>query len=135
MAAVVIILKHTTILRLSNLSPESALTQAELYYQEANMDLKIQQHLIASSQVHSVEQFVGFIMASDIGLFALAFFIIVSHQVCVESLAVSSHPDLSMPSQSLIQQPLIAFSEVQSLEPFGGFTRSEEHTSELQSPC
>ena len=79
MTAVVIILKHATILRLSNLPPESALTQAELDYQEANMDLKIQQHLIGYSQVQSVEQFAGFIMASDIGLFALAFVMIVSH--------------------------------------------------------
>ena len=62
----------------------------------------IQQPLIASSQVQSAEHFGGFTMASDIGLFALAFVMIVSHQVCAEPLAESTHLDLSMPSQSLV---------------------------------
>jgi len=65
--AVILILKHATLLCLSNLSPESALTQAELAYQEANIDLRIQQYLRASSQEHSVQQFVDFIMATYIG--------------------------------------------------------------------
>ena len=67
--AVILILKHATLLRLSNLSPVSALTQAELDYQEANVDLKIQQHLTVSSQEHSVELLMGFIMATEIGWF------------------------------------------------------------------
>ncbi|KAH9034809.1 hypothetical protein EDB85DRAFT_1945465, partial [Lactarius pseudohatsudake] len=65
--AVIIILKRATSLRLSNLSPEHALTHAELDYREANIDLKIRQHLIASSsQEHSVELFASFIMATDV---------------------------------------------------------------------
>jgi hypothetical protein len=59
-------LKHATFLRASNLSPELALAQAELDYQEANIDLKIQQHL-ESSQEHTSEQLVHFIMDTQIG--------------------------------------------------------------------
>jgi hypothetical protein len=69
--AVILILKHATSLGL-NISPESALTNAELAYQEANIDWKIQEHLTASSQEHSVKQFAAFIMATDIGEFILA---------------------------------------------------------------
>ena len=78
--AIVLIFKHAAFLQLSNLSTESALTRAELDYQEANIDLKIQHHLKASSQEHSVEQFADFIMATDIGSFILPSFKILSHQ-------------------------------------------------------
>ncbi len=80
MEAVILILKHATLLRPSNLLPESTLTQAELDYREANIDLKIQQHLTASSQEHTVELFAGFVMATDIGSFILASGRILSHQ-------------------------------------------------------
>jgi len=81
--AVILILKHATFLRLTSfLSPELALTHAELECREANIDLIIQQHLQVSSQEHSFELCVGFIMATDIGLFILAFFKIISHHVC-----------------------------------------------------
>jgi len=69
--AVIIILKHATFLRLSNLSPESALTHAELGYREANIDSKIQQYLTPPSQEHSLELFAHFIMATDFGSFIL----------------------------------------------------------------
>jgi hypothetical protein len=65
--AVTLIFKHATFLRLSNL-PESALTYAELDYQKANIDVAIQQHLMAHGPEHSVEQFADFIMGTDIGL-------------------------------------------------------------------
>ncbi|KAH9016955.1 hypothetical protein EDB85DRAFT_2018127, partial [Lactarius pseudohatsudake] len=65
--AVIIIVKHATSLRLSNLSPKSALTHAELDYREANIDPKIRRHLTASpSQEHFVELFASFIMATDV---------------------------------------------------------------------
>ena len=67
--AVVIILKHATLLRRSNLPSKSALTQAELEYQVANIDMKIHQHLMVSSQVQPIEQFSDFIMTTDIGWF------------------------------------------------------------------
>jgi hypothetical protein len=70
--AVILILKHATFLQLSNL-PELALTCAELDYQKANIDVAIQQHLMASALEHSVDQFAGFIMSTDIGLFILPF--------------------------------------------------------------
>ena len=66
--AVILILKHATFLLLSGLLPEPAVTQAELDYQKANIDLKIQQHLASSStEVQSVEQLTSFIMATDFG--------------------------------------------------------------------
>ncbi|KAH9020943.1 hypothetical protein EDB85DRAFT_2152711 [Lactarius pseudohatsudake] len=64
--AVILILKHATFLRLSNLRPKSAVTHAELDYRAGNIDLNIQQYLMASSQVHSVELFADFIMATEI---------------------------------------------------------------------
>ena len=79
MVAVILILKHATSLCLSNFPLESALTYAELAYQKANNDLKIQEFLRASSQEHSVQLFSGFIMATDIGLIILASVIIISH--------------------------------------------------------
>ena len=77
--AVILILKHATFLRLSNLSSESALTLADVDYREANVDLIIQQHLTASSQEHSVNLSVAFIMATDIGLFIIASVKMISH--------------------------------------------------------
>jgi hypothetical protein len=77
--AVILILKQATSLCLSNHTPESALTHAELACQEANIDLKIQQFLKTSSEELSVQQFAGFIMGVDIGLFILASVAIISH--------------------------------------------------------
>ena len=65
--AVIIILKHATFLRLSKVSRESALRKADLHYRQANVDQKIQEYL-TTCQVQSVTQFVGFIMATNIGL-------------------------------------------------------------------
>jgi hypothetical protein len=72
--AVTLILKHATLLRTSYL-PEAALTNVELSYQEANIDESIQQYLMACASELSVEQFSGFIMGTDIGLFIFLFFI------------------------------------------------------------
>ena len=77
--AVTLLLKHATFLRLSNL-PESALTYAALDYQKANIDVIIQQHLITHGPAHSVEQFAGFIMSTDIGLHTLPFVTFISYQ-------------------------------------------------------
>ncbi|KAH8985924.1 hypothetical protein EDB86DRAFT_3083144 [Lactarius hatsudake] len=63
--AIILIFKHATFLRLDGLSSESALTQAELDYREANIDLKIRQHLEGSSE-NSVEVSASFLMATDI---------------------------------------------------------------------
>ena len=65
---VILILKHATILRLSN-RPEEALILAGQDYQDANIDLKIQEHLKAFTPKDSVEKFADFIMATNIGLF------------------------------------------------------------------
>ena len=70
MKAVTLILKHATLLRTS-MSAKSALTIAELNYQKANVDVTIQQHLTACAAEQSVEQFVDFVMNTDIGLFIL----------------------------------------------------------------
>ena len=67
-------------LRLSN-TTESALNIAGLDYQNADIDLKIQDHLKASSPKHSVEEFVSFIMATEIGmLIVVCIVILISHQ-------------------------------------------------------
>ena len=71
--AVIIILKHATFLRLSKLSRESALRKADLHYQQANVDLNIQEHLTTACQEQSVKQFIEFIMASNLGLFNLTY--------------------------------------------------------------
>jgi len=63
--AITLILKHATFLRIS-ISPKSALTKAELNYQKANIDVIIKQHLKACASEQSVEQFVHFIMNTDI---------------------------------------------------------------------
>lgn len=76
MKAVILILKQSTLLRLSNLSPNLALTHAELCYWERNIDFTIQQHLAALSQEHTVEQFADFIMATDLSWFILPSFFI-----------------------------------------------------------
>ena len=68
--AVILILKYATFLRLSNLTSKLALAHADLHYQQANIDLKIQEYLM-TCQEQSAELFVGFIMATDIGLFIL----------------------------------------------------------------
>ena len=72
MKAVILIFKHATFLRLLGSSQESALTHAEMDFWASKIDLKIQEHLRASSHENSVEQFSDFIMATDIGLFILA---------------------------------------------------------------
>ncbi|KAH9043026.1 hypothetical protein EDB84DRAFT_1472533 [Lactarius hengduanensis] len=78
--AVILILKRTTFLcRLLDMSPERALTHAELDYRDANIDLNIQQYL-ASSQYHSIELFATFIMATDdIGSLILPSVCIIPH--------------------------------------------------------
>ena len=69
---------------------------ASLHYQQANIDLKIQEYLTAC-QVQSVTQSVGFIMATNIGLsiFALQYVKQISHWVCAEPM----HLDILVPSQ------------------------------------
>jgi len=70
MLAVIIIFKHATFLKSSQESSyevnKLVLIQAEKDYQAGDIKLKIQQHLEASSQEHTVEQFAHFIMATDI---------------------------------------------------------------------
>jgi hypothetical protein len=73
--AVTLILKHATLLRTSNL-PEAALTNVDLDYQRAkDIDGSIQQYLTATASDVSVEQFVGFIMGTEISLFIFVLFV------------------------------------------------------------
>ncbi|KAH9040351.1 hypothetical protein EDB85DRAFT_130859 [Lactarius pseudohatsudake] len=75
--AVILIFKHATFLRLSNIASESVLTRAELDYRDANIDLYVQLYLTASSQEYSVELFAAFIMAINI---------VVGQKPCVEKI-------------------------------------------------
>jgi hypothetical protein len=63
------------------MSADIALTQAEMDYRVANIDLKIQQYLAGSLLGYTVEKFAHFIMATDIGLFVFASVKIISHQL------------------------------------------------------
>jgi hypothetical protein len=80
--AVTLILKHATLLRISNL-PEAALTNADLDYQRQNidnsLDNSIQQCLESYALNLSVEQFAGFIMGTEIGWFILLFVTSISY--------------------------------------------------------
>jgi hypothetical protein len=66
--AVTLILKHATFSQIS-MSPKSALAKAQQKYQKANIDVTIQKHLIACAAGQSEDQFVGFIMSTEMGLF------------------------------------------------------------------
>jgi hypothetical protein len=72
--AVTLILKHATFLRTS-MSPKLALAKAEQKYRKANIDVTIQQHITACASEQSEEQFVSFIMSTDIGLFVFLPFV------------------------------------------------------------
>ena len=65
-------------LRHSNTSA-SALNLAGSAYQQADIDLKIQDFLNASSPEHSVEEVASFIMTTELGMFIVAFIILISH--------------------------------------------------------
>ena len=78
MEVVVLILKHATILQLSN-TPEQALTLAEKDYRKAKINSKIQEHLRAFTAEDSVEKFAAFIMATNIGLFMHSSITTISH--------------------------------------------------------
>ena len=69
---------HATFLCKSN-KPEAALTKAALDYQEANIELKIQEYLKSLSPEDSVETFSGFIMATELGLFIFPVVTTISH--------------------------------------------------------
>ena len=62
-------MKHATLLNLLKWPRELALKHADQQYQEANIDLKIQEYLTTTSQEQSVMPLEDFIMATDIGLF------------------------------------------------------------------
>ena len=79
--AVIFILKHATFLHLSGMSSESAITHANLHYQVANINQKIQAYLAETSTEQSVTLFAGFIMATYIGVFILPSVKILSHQI------------------------------------------------------
>ena len=80
MKAVILILKHATLLRTSDSNKEEALTQVEQDYQKANIDLKIQEHLKEVPPEDFVEQFASFINATEIGLFIHPSTPTISHQ-------------------------------------------------------
>ena len=85
--AVILVLKHATFMRLSNsgknFTRQSSLARADVHYEEASIDLKIQEFL-KTSQEQSIMQFVDFIMATDIGLFIFTSVKLISHQLCAE---------------------------------------------------
>lgn len=77
--ALILIFKHAAILCLSGSSTKLALTQAESNYWNANIALKIQEHFTASYQQYSTEQFISFLMDTNIGLLSLTSTTIIAH--------------------------------------------------------
>ncbi|KAN0129486.1 hypothetical protein V8E53_012668 [Lactarius tabidus] len=115
---VILILKHATFLLLSDIPWKSALFHADQHYSEANIDLKVQEHLASLSQEHSVEQLASFIMATDIEyqVESLADLEPVARSPA-ESLAESTpHQDLFVPSPS--QSPVDTQVPVRRKEPW-----------------
>ena len=70
--AIILIFKHAAILCLSGMPAKLALTQAELNYHHTKIASKIQEHFTASYEEYSTEQFIGFLMDTNIGLSSLA---------------------------------------------------------------
>ena len=70
------------------MSSKSALIKVERKYQKANIDVTIQEHLTACAAKQSVEQFVGFIMSTDISLFI--FFHLSHHYLIILSVSSQS---------------------------------------------
>lgn len=70
--ALILIFKCAAILHLAGISTISALSQAELKYEKANVALKIQEHFPASYEEYSMEQFISFLMNTNIGLLSLS---------------------------------------------------------------
>ena len=66
--AIILIFKHAALLCLSGISSKLALTQAESNYHQANIASKIQEHFTASYEDYSSEQFIGFLVDTNIGL-------------------------------------------------------------------
>ncbi|KAF8272789.1 hypothetical protein EI94DRAFT_159128 [Lactarius quietus] len=67
-AAIILICKHATILCFSGYSAKLALTQAELNYQKANIASTIREHFTASYQEYTIEQFISFLMNTNIAV-------------------------------------------------------------------
>ena len=85
MQAIILIFKHAMFLRHLN-TTESALNLAGLDYQKADINLKIQDYLQASSPEHSVEEAASFVMATEIGMFiVVCIIILISHQKSLAS--------------------------------------------------
>ena len=69
--AIILIFKQAAILCLSGISAGLAVTQAESSYHQANVASKIQEHFTASYDAYSTEQFISFLMNTNIGLLSL----------------------------------------------------------------
>ena len=91
--AVTLILKHATLLRISNL-PKVALTSADQDYKKQDidnsLDKSIQQYLMAHASHLSEGEFADFIMGTEIGWFILLFVTSISYCL-VSVISVLSH--------------------------------------------
>jgi hypothetical protein len=66
--AIILILKHAASLCLSGISARRAITQAESDFQSANLASKIEEQFPGSYEEYTVEQFVHFVVDTNIGL-------------------------------------------------------------------
>lgn len=65
--AIILIFKHAAALSLSGIPAKLALTQAELNYKEANIESKIGNQFSAPYSEYTVEQFLSFVLNTNIG--------------------------------------------------------------------
>ena len=84
--AIILIFKQAAILCLSGIPAELAVTQAESNYHQANIASKIQEHFTACYEEYSTEQFVSFLMDTNIGLSSLASIKIIADSVLESSI-------------------------------------------------
>ena len=70
--AIILILKHAASLCISGIPARMALTQAELDFHCSNVASKIEKHFTAPYSDYTVEQFIAFLMDTDIGLLKCA---------------------------------------------------------------
>ena len=66
--AIILIPKHAASLCLSGISVQTAISQAESNFQNADVAFKIEEHFTGSYEEYTVEQFVHFIVDTNFGL-------------------------------------------------------------------
>ena len=70
--ALILIFKHAAVPCLSGVSPKLALTQAEADFQQTNIASKIEEQFSEPDEKYTRDQFLSFLLSTNIGLLSLA---------------------------------------------------------------